>query len=397
MRKIDVTDLAIFSGKPVFSEFKSTSNLFRPDFHQFCYYSEQFFTRRHYSNDGPLVKLLESRLAEFHQVNHCIAVSSGFWGLVLAIKCLALPQKNEVIMPSLTYRRMADVVAWTGLIPHFCEVDPNTLAIDAETAKEALTENTALILGVHPIVNCCDVEGLTQLSETFGIPLLFDSVESVYETCAGKKVGTFGNAECFSLHASKLINGFEGGYITTNDEKLAERLRHMRSFGFYGQDNIQDMGINAKLNEIHAAMALASLDGLDEQVSHNYLIYKAYQNGLKNVSGIRILTFNEQERSSFKNIVIELLDDWPVKRATTLDILHAEKILARPYYSPALHQKKTSYPVRAVKMRQSNLLAERFMLLPCGYMVNESDVERVVDLLKFINNHANTINERLQK
>jgi dTDP-4-amino-4,6-dideoxygalactose transaminase len=213
-------DLALFGGQPLFAMPRSTSSLAQPDFERFLQYSRTFYEAHQFTNNGPLVQQLERRLAEFHQVAHCVTFCSGFWALVLAIKCLALPGRREIVMPSLTYRRMADVAAWTDLVPHFCEVDPQTLALSAETVRPHLNEQTALILGVHPIMNCCDAAGLEALAEESGIPLFIDAVESVYETYAGRKVGSFGRAECFSLHASKLLNGFEGGYITTNDAEL---------------------------------------------------------------------------------------------------------------------------------------------------------------------------------
>ncbi len=161
-------------------------------------------------------QLLEARLAPiFIRSRHCVSFCGGFWGLVLAMKGLALQGRTEVVMPSLTYRRLADIVAWAGLTPHFCEVDPVRLCITAETARPCINNHTALILGVHPIVNCCDAEGLEALSAETGIPLLFDSVESSYETFNGRRVGTFGRAECFSMQSSKLLNAFEGGYVTT--------------------------------------------------------------------------------------------------------------------------------------------------------------------------------------
>src|SRR5579864_1938561 len=155
--------LALKSGSPVFKQPRSTSNLVKPELDRFLYYAQLSYER---SFDGNyLVNMLEERLADFHEVKYCIAVSSGFWGLVLAMKCLALPQRHEVIMPSFTYRRMADVTAWAGLIPHFCDINPKTLAISAETASSCINNNTALILGVHPIVNCCDVIGLANLAD----------------------------------------------------------------------------------------------------------------------------------------------------------------------------------------------------------------------------------------
>lgn len=388
-------DLALLGGTPLFDRPRSTSSLVAPDFDRFLAYSRVFFDARQYSNNGPLVQQLEHRLAQFHGTTHCVTFCSGFWALVLTIKCLALPGRHELLMPSLTYRRMADVASWAGLVPRFCEVDSKTLAVSPETASPLINSDTALILGVHPIVNCCDAVGLEVLSAQTGIPLLIDAVESMYETYKGRKVGSFGNAECFSLHASKLLNGFEGGYVTTNNPLLAARLIRMRGFGFYTPDTVEEFGMNAKLNEVHAAMALAGLDQLGAQVARNRERYVAYREALRDLDGIRLLAFDEQEQCGYKNIMVELLDGWPLARAVTLALLNAENVLARAYYAPPLHLKPADYKTLHGPLPVTEDLAERFMLLPCGKFVNEHDIAQIAGLLRFIHAHASDLRDEV--
>ena len=392
-RKQALSDLHLHGGPKLFDTPISTSNLVRPDVERFLAYSRRFYDAQQYTNRGPLVQELERRLAAFHQVSHCVSFSNGFWALVLAIHCLALPNKTEVVMPSLTYRRLGDAVNWAGLVPRFCEVDESTLAISAKTAEPHLGSNTALILGVHPIVNCCDAAGLEHLAKTHSIPLLFDGVESVFETLGGRKIGTFGRAEIFSLHASKLINGFEGGYLTTDSPDLAERLSFMRGFAFSSPDSVLELGTNAKLNEMHAAMALASLDDLEAQVERNQKRYRIYQQQLAEFDGIRLLTFDESEKTSYKNIVVELTEVWPLSNAQTIRYLNSEGILARTYYSPPLHSKPTAYAVIGSPMPLTERLAKRFLLLPCGHLTSTEDILAVVDFLRFLKMHSQKIQE----
>lgn len=392
--KQSCADLAVFGGLPLFDFPRSTSSLVPPKLEDFLDYSRIFYEAHQFTNNGPLVQMLEKRLAGFHETARCVSFCSGFWALVLAMKCLALPGRTEVIMPSLTYRRMADVVSWAGLVPRFCEVNEKTLAVDVEAVKSLLGEDTALILGVHPIVNCCDASGLERLSAQTGVPLLFDAVESVYETVDGRKVGSFGRAECFSMHASKLLNGFEGGYITTDDEQLADKLVRMRGFGFYTPDTVYDLGMNAKLNEVHAAMALAGMNNLDEQVSRNLACYRAYQRELKGMAGIRLVEFDESEKCSYKNILVELDETWPLTRAETLRLLNAENILARAYYAPPLHLGPRS-KAENVMLPITEFLAERYMLLPCGHFVDEQDVIEIAELLRFISAEAVQLSREL--
>ena len=392
--KVRPDDFALFGGKPLFDSIRSTSNLVRPNFEKFLAYSRLFFDGDRYSNDGRAEQLLDTRLAEFHHTRHCISFCSGFWGMVLAIQCLALKGRSEVVMPSLTYRRLADLVVWAGLTPHFCEVDPARLCITAETARPCISDQTALLLGVHPIVNCCDSEGLETLSAETGIPLVFDAVESVYETLNGRRVGSFGRAECFSMHASKFLNSFEGGYVTTNDDALAQRLYATRSHGLDADGKVVAPGMNARQIEIHAAMALAGLDEVDEQIELNRRRYYRYKMDLASVPGLRLLLFDERERSGYKNIVVELLDDWPISRDLTLALFHKDNMLCRPYYYPALHQKSTGYSTIRGDLSRTEALAKRFLTLPCGYLVSEQDVTKICAFLQAIHTHGEELAQR---
>lgn len=388
LRKSNVDDIALFGAERIFSAPKSTSSLVQPEFERFIGYAQTIFASGG-SDSQSATALLEERLARFHEVRYCVTFCSGFWALAITMVAIARPGKREVVMPSLTYRRMADVVAWTGLMPRFAEVDPDTLAISGVTAAGCVGENTALLLGVHPIVNCCDVQGLVELAAERRVPLLFDAVESVYERSSRGKIGTFGVAECFSLHASKLLNGFEGGYVTTNDPALAATLIARRDGSGIGR-GVLDAG----LNELHAAMALAGLDELDAQVAQNRARYERYGTRLQSVAGIRLLAFDESQPTSYKNIVVELLDDWPLPRALTIELLNADNVLARAYYSPPLHSKPMAYAYVPADLPLSDRLAERFLLLPCGDFVTLEDIDTIVDLLVFIRNHAAEIMAR---
>jgi len=398
INKKNIADLAIFGGKQLFPTPKSTSNLLQPNIDNFLSYSQEFFEQKQYTDNGPNVKQLEQRLAKFHQVKYCITFSSGFWALALAIRSLALPGRTEVIMPSLTYRRMADIAAWLNLKPHFCEVDPNTLAMSAETVAPCINENTALILGVHPIVNCCDVEDLVSVARENKIPILFDSVESVYESTPAGKIGGFGHAECFSLHACKLFNGFGGGYLTTNDNDLAEKLSALRSFGLEAVDHAGvEGGMNAKLNEMHAAMSLASLDDIENQVAKNKDRYHAYKHSISSVSGIRLLEFDENFKTGYKNIVVEILESWPLSRENTINILNADNILARPYYYPPLHSKPMQYDFISAHLPVTDTLSGSYLNLPCGQLVTSDDIIKIVELLCFISSNATPIKALLSR
>jgi len=395
--KNSVDELAVFGGSPLFDIPISTSNLLKPDVEKFLSYSRIFHEAGQYTNNGPVARLLEKRLAEFHEVKHCLVFSSGFWAIALAMRCLALAGRDEVIMPSLTYRRMADIAAWLPLKPHYCEVDPDSLAMTPESVAACITENTALILGTHPIVNCADAAGLETVAQEHGIPILFDSVESVYESVPEGRIGGFGAAECFSLHACKLLNGFGGGYLTSNDDALVQQLASMRTFGFTAPDTVSIAGgLNAKLNEMHAAMALASLDDIEAQIDANRLRYQTYAKELAELDGIELIPFDETQRVAFKNIVVKLTSGWPLSRDVTIKALNAERILARVYYAPPLHQRSAHIPHVAGTLNQTEALSLDFVNMPCGQHVSCDDIRSTVQVLHFLKQNADVISSRFE-
>lgn len=389
--------LAIFYGKPIFDTPKSTSNLVRPDKHRFLNYIKEIYgdgTRL--SGLNKLTGQLEKRLADEHGTNHCIMVCNGLWGIVMSIYALRLKGKSEIIMPSLTYRRMADIAAWLKMTPHFCDVDYDTLGVRAQHVLPCINKNTALILAPHPIVNLCDIDGLIALSEQYNIPILFDSVEASFAEHKGKKIGSFRDAECFSMHASKFLNGFEGGYITTNNEALAHQLRIIRNNGINNDTGlVEGSGIDGKLIELHAAMTLACLDDKNEQIDRNKDRFLKYKTELDGIEGLRLIEYSLSEKRSYKNILVRLEKEWPLSRELTIKILQAENMVVRPYYYPPLHKKENQFPTINGDLTNTEKLMGQLMLLPCGEFVNEKDIETIANYLKYIQQNAISITKKL--
>lgn len=353
----------------------STSNLHTPKMETVIRYLEK----------GPeLFDELGKRLRDYHQAGHCVLFSTGFWALVAAIKLRALPGRRQVIIPSLTYRRLADVVYWSGLVPVFVDVDADTLAVCPRAIAHNLGEETALILAVHPIVNCCDVTTILRLSTSSGVPVVFDAVESAHETFGGRRIGSFGVGEVFSLHASKLVNGLEGGYVCTDDAAFASALEEYKAGSAIVFAGSTHRGLNGLPHVGHAAFALAGLDELAANIAHNKSIYECYRQHLQGQTGLGLLKFDETEQTSYKNIVVEVRENFPVTRDALLAALNMESILARKHYHPPLHRKSFAYPVLIRDMTRTEFAEQRFLNLPCGSRVTVQDVRTVCDFIRFV-------------
>lgn len=397
MIKSTVNDFAFFGGAPVFSHPLTTMNLVEPDRETFYKYAKASFDAQWMSNNGPAVQELERQLALFHHVKHCIAMSNGFTAICLALHVLSIPKKKEIIVSPLTYRRMADIIDWAGLTPCFCDVDPQTQAISPQTAELCINDNTAGILAPHPRVHLCDISGMESIAKKYKLPLIFDSVEACGATYKGVPLGGFGNCEVFSMHADKVINACEGGYITTNDDILARKLKIVRAFGFSGRDRIECLGYNAKLNELHAAMALASFINIDQQIARNKKLHLLYQEVFRPIQGIHIIPYDTIEKRNWRSVLIYFDKNWPLSRDATLKILNAERINARPYYYPPLHKTfKKQAKNGSISLSVVEHIAETHAILPMGTTVNEDDIPKIGETFQDIFNFSPSIYNNME-
>lgn len=380
--KKTVMDFALYGGDKAFETFRTTTNMVPPDREVFFHYAKKAFDARQLTNNGDNVKLLESKLADFHQVKNCICVSSGFYAIMLVLKAAALSNKKEIVVPSLAYRSTGYFIERAGYIPHFCDIDQETRTVTPDLLKKCINADTAGIVVPHPMVTLADIDTLEAFAKSVNIPLVFDSVEAVGASYKGKMLGGFGEAETFSMHASKVINAAEGGYITTNNDELAAVLRKMRSFGFSGRDTVDILGYNAKLNELHAAMGLSGLAMLEEQLAFNKALFKAYQKNLENIPGLEVIPYDETEKRNWKTCLVKITDEWKLSRELTIKLLTAENINAKPYYYPPLHSFYPKNRCRYSFLFNTEKIAEQYMLLPFGYSMNIEDAGVVCELLR---------------
>ena len=292
--KIRVNDLAIFGGQPAFVD---ALHVGRPNIGNRSKFEERvsdILDRKWLTNNGNYVREFEQSVAKIVGVKHCIAMCNATVALEIAIRALELT--GEVIIPSYTFIATAHALQWQGITPVFCDIDPLTFNLDPHEIEQIITPRTTGIIGVHVYGRSCDVDALGEIADRYEIKLLFDSAHAFGCSHNGRMIGGFGNAEVFSFHATKFLNSFEGGAVTTNSDELADKIRLMKNFGFTGYDRTKYIGINGKMNELSAAMGLTNLESMDEFIAANYRNYKRYEECLTNIGGISLVRYNETEK-----------------------------------------------------------------------------------------------------
>jgi dTDP-4-amino-4,6-dideoxygalactose transaminase len=333
------------------------------------------------SNGGPYVAELERRVAELHEVRHCVATCNGTLALELALRAAQLT--GEVIVPSFTFIATAHAVVRAGLVPVFADVDPVTHNLDPAAVERAVTARTSAILGVHLWGRPCDVEGLSAVADRHDLQLLFDAAHGFGCSHRGRMLGGHGRAETFSFHATKFFHTIEGGAVMTDDDDIAESVRRQRNFGFAGLLNSVMVGGNAKLNEVSAAVGLSQLDRLDGLAALNRSRYELYLCELRSVRGIHVVEYPAMERSNYHYVSIEVdAEEAGIDRDDLVDLLAADNVLARPYFSPPCHLAAAYRDVPAHGLEETERLARRTLALPSGPALSLDDVRTVCDLIR---------------
>ncbi len=399
MMKSNVEELAIWGAPPAF---KQKLHVGRPNIGNRERLLERIgdlLDRRWLTNDGPFLQEFEKRISERLGVKHCIAVCNATVGLGIAIKATGLV--GEVIVPSFTFIATAHALQWQQITPVFCDINPATHNLDPARVKDLITKRTTGIIGVHLWGRPCDVEALADIARRHKLKLLFDAAHAFACSHNGQMIGSFGNAELFSFHATKFLNTFEGGAVVTNDDELARKIRLLRNFGFAGYDIVSSLGTNGKMSEVSAAMGLTSLESLEKFVAANYRNYREYRQRLADVPWISLLTFDEDEKCNYQYVVLEIDEHaMGITRDQLDDILWAENILSRRYFYPGCHRMepyRTRYPQASLWLPETERLANKVLCLPTGTAMGSTEIKGICQLIQLIACESEAVKERMLK
>lgn len=381
--KSSLSDLAVFGGPPAFEAPLHVGAPNIGDRDRLRERIDDILDRRVLTNGGPYVQEFERRVAELAGVRHCVATCNGTLALEIAIRALGLT--GEVIVPAFTFVATAHALQWQEITPVFCDIDPETCNIDPARVEALITPRTSGIIGVHLWGRPCDTQALVEIARERRLRLLYDASHAFGCSHRGRMIGSFGDAEIFSFHATKFVNTFEGGAILTRSDELAETARLMRNFGFVTYDHVAHVGTNGKMNELSAAMGLTSLEGMPQFIEVNRANHDRYRKGLSGVPGLRVLPYDERERCNYQYVVVDVDEDQAgIDRDQLVRALHAEGILARRYFHPGCHRMepyRSYFPHAGLLLPVTERVAARVFSLPTGTAVDDAAIDAVCQIL----------------
>jgi dTDP-4-amino-4,6-dideoxygalactose transaminase len=328
--------------------------------------------------NGRYVREFEERASDYLGVRHCVAVASCTSGLMLLLRAADI--SGDVVVPSFTFAATAHAVAWNGLRPVFADIDPSTLTLAPSAVRRSSGVRTSAILATHTFGTPCDVEGLAAEARRSGIRLFFDAAHAFGSRHADVPVGRFGDAEVFSFTPTKPVIASEGGIIATNDDVLAERCRIGRDYGNPGDYDCLFVGLNARMSEIHAALALASLEGVSERIEHRNALVTAYRDALKDVPGLTFPHVSDGDVSTYKDFTILVeREAFGIDSVELSAALASDGIDTRRYYSPPVHKMRAyrSYAAVSGDLTVTDQIASQVLTLPLWNDMTEEHIDRV--------------------
>lgn len=333
------------------------------------------------TNMGPKHTLLQEELKKYLQVENVELLTNGHMALEMSLQAMNL--QGEVITTPFTFASTTHAIIRSGLKPVFCDIDPDSFTIDVNKIEALITDQTCAILPVHVYGNLCDVEGIDRIAEKYGLKVLYDAAHTFGETYKGVGVGNFGDASCFSFHATKVFNTIEGGAVTFKDRRLGEKLYDLKNFGIHGPESVTAVGANAKMNEFCAAMGLCNLRHVDEEINKRRHVFERYTERLQNIEGIRLNAVPADVKSNYAYYpVIFEEKQFGVTREEVFMELQKYDIYARKYFYPLTNTFEcfeNRYDVNQTPI--ANHISKRVLTLPLYADLSMEDTDRICDII----------------
>jgi dTDP-4-amino-4,6-dideoxygalactose transaminase len=336
--------------------------------------------------DGRLVRQLEERAADRLQVSDVIAVGSCTIGIMLAWR--VLDPGGPVVLPGFTFAASAHAAYWNGLELRFADCDGETFQIDPDDVRSRL-DGARGVSATHVFGAPCEIEALEVMTRDAGIPLVVDAAHAFGATRDGRPVGGFGQAEVFSLTPTKPLVAGEGGLVATNDHAMAAELRVARNYGNPGDYDSRYVGLNGRMSDLHAAVALASLERFDQDLATRRAWAARYRKGIESVPGLALQKVRPQDDSTWKDLTIQVdperfgLDAGRLQR-----LLAAEGVDTRRYFHPPIHRHEVYRDRFPARLPVTEAVAERVISLPIWPGLEPAEVDAVIDLLADLHDNA---------
>ena len=354
-----------------------------PKFEEYVEEIQSIFESKWLTNMGEKHKILENKLKEYLDIKNISLFTNGHLALMVAIQAMNFPEGGEVITTPYSFSSTTHAIVQNGLKPVFCDIDEKNYTIDVNKIEDLITEKTVAILPVHVYGHVCDVEKIDKIAKKHNLKVIYDAAHVFGVKYKGKSIAEYGDVSMFSFHATKVFNTIEGGALVYNDENLKSYIDKLKNFGINGPENVEYIGINAKMNEFCAAMGICNLRHIDEELNKRSLVYNRYIERLNKVPGITISNEQKNVKPNFAYFpVIFDKEIFGKNRDEVMEELKSENIFSRKYFYPLINDYecyKNEYDSKLTPIAKR--ISDNVLTIPMYADLSLEDVDRICDII----------------
>lgn len=331
------------------------------------------------SSLGKYIPQFEEEFAAFSDSKYGVSVFNGTVAIHLALVAMGVTAGDEVIVPSLTFVATANAVLYTGATPVFVDSQETTWNMDPEDIARKITKKTKAIIVVHLYGHPADMTPILALAKKHKLKVIEDAAESHGAEYNGKKVGSLGDAGCFSFYGNKIITTGEGGIVTTNNKKLADDMRFLKDHAMSHKRKYFHplLGFNYRMTNIQAAIGVAQLTKINRFLKRKREIADQYSVLLSNTPGIKLQPIAQWAKPVYWMYSILITPKAHITRDQLITQLKNKGIDSRPFFVP--NNKMPYFPqsIRNIKFPVAEKLSKQGINLPSSVLVTNEQIEYI--------------------
>lgn len=354
-----------------------------PDFDEYCNEIKDLWESHWLTNSGAKHRQLQAELEEKLDCPHVILYTNGHLALENIIAAMDFPKGSEVITTPFTFASTTHAIFRNGLVPVFCDINPEDYTVDVTKIEKLITDKTVAIVPVHVYGNICDVEAIDEIAKKHGLKVIYDAAHAFAVKYKGVSSANFGDASMFSFHATKVFNTIEGGAVCLKDDEIADKLNDLKNFGIHDSETVLYAGGNAKMNEFQAAMGICNLRHLDDEIAKRKKVVERYSENLSGKAGIVLSKQKKDVESNYAYFPV-VFDGFKKNRDEVFEELYENGVTARKYFYPITNSfdcfKQYTF-AGTEKTPVAEYLGNRVLTLPLYSDLALEDVDRICNII----------------
>lgn len=333
---------------------------------------------------GPKTKLFEKKYAEYIGVKHAVAMANGTIALDVALKTLNIGAGDEVVTSAFSFVASGNCILFQNAKPVFADIDAKTFDIDPSDVAEKITAKTKALMPIHLFGQPAKMDELKEIAEDKEIALVEDAAQAHGAEYKGQKAGGIGDIGCFSFYATKNMTTGEGGIITTDNSKLADKARLLINHGQSRKYHHDMLGYNYRITDICAAIGLAQLKKLAECNAKRRENAEILSKGISKLNGLTVPYVDENVEHVFHQYAIKVEDNYPLSRDELAERLVERGVGAAVHYPIPIYRQKLYRELGYGEKLCPNTeeACNKVLSLPVHPLVSRNDIEYILDVLR---------------